>query len=263
MRRELALTLAAALMSPAAMASGTHSGGGGGGGGHSGGGHSGGSSGHSSPSHGGGQSSARSSSSGHIRDHSTGFHSYGSGLSGAERRHPSGGGGRLRPYRPYGGSYYGSYYSPGFYGSLYFGWPYFYDPFYYDPFFYGGYGAYGGGYALGYYPPYPPAGYPGEDPAPYAPRDPEADRGRYGDRSTDSAPEDPDSAQVRISAWPLDASIYVDGEFRGTAREVTVLRLPAGRHRIEVVRPGFRPVEREVEVGAGETRELRLRLQRP
>jgi hypothetical protein len=170
----------------------------------------------------------------------------------AERRHPPAGVRRGRfPYRPF----YGSYYGPRYLGSLYFGWPYYYDPYYYDPFFYGG-------YSMGYYPPYPETGYRYEPEPDYVP-DPEADRGRYDDRGPDATGEDPGSNLLRLSVWPRDASLYVDGEFRGTAREVTVLHLPPGRHQIEVVRPGFRPEERDLELVSGETRELTVRLQRP
>jgi hypothetical protein len=58
--------------------------------------------------------------------------------------------------------------------------------------------------------------------------------------------------------------VYVDGEFKGAACQVRSLELPPGRHRIEVVRPGFRTEERDVDVdmdsGAGS--ELVIELQR-
>jgi hypothetical protein len=62
---------------------------------------------------------------------------------------------------------------------------------------------------------------------------------------------------------PEDASVYVDGAFRGSGREASSLRLAPGRHRIEVVRPGFRTAESEVEVPAGETTRLKVTLERP
>ena len=58
--------------------------------------------------------------------------------------------------------------------------------------------------------------------------------------------------QLKLSVRPADASVYVDGAFRGSGREVSLLALPPGRHRIEVVRPGFSTVERDVEITAGE-----------
>ncbi len=59
---------------------------------------------------------------------------------------------------------------------------------------------------------------------------------------------------------PPDASVYVDGAFRGTAREAASLQLPPGRHKLEIVRPGYRTVEREVETIAGEPTELTIEL---
>jgi len=75
-----------------------------------------------------------------------------------------------------------------------------------------------------------------------------------------------DRGRVRLApvVRPDDASVYVDGEFKGAARQVHSLELPPGRHRIEVVRPGFRTEERDVDVdrdsGAGS--ELVIELQR-
>jgi hypothetical protein len=71
-----------------------------------------------------------------------------------------------------------------------------------------------------------------------------------------------DTGSVRLEVNPRDASVYVDGEFRGSGRQSTNLRLRPGRHRIEVVRPGFRTVEREVEVESGRSTELRFELER-
>jgi hypothetical protein len=61
---------------------------------------------------------------------------------------------------------------------------------------------------------------------------------------------------------PDDASVYVDGEFRGSGRRVENLTLPAGRHRIEVVRPGYRTFEREVEVRPGQSEVLTIELEK-
>ena len=63
-----------------------------------------------------------------------------------------------------------------------------------------------------------------------------------------------------MSVRPADASVYVDGAFRGSGREVSLRSLPPGRHRIEVVRPGFSTVERDVEVTAGGTADLTIEL---
>jgi hypothetical protein len=83
----------------------------------------------------------------------------------------------------------------------------------------------------------------------------EEDRDRYSDQSGERG-------VVRLDVRPGDASVYVDGAFRGTGREVRQLRLTPGRHRIEVVRPGYRTVEREVEVRRGGVEDLDIDLDR-
>jgi hypothetical protein len=74
---------------------------------------------------------------------------------------------------------------------------------------------------------------------------------------------DPDRGELRLLIAPIDASVYVDGEFRGTGREASTLTLSSGRHRVEVVRPGYRTAEQEVEVDADGSAELSIELQRP
>jgi hypothetical protein len=71
------------------------------------------------------------------------------------------------------------------------------------------------------------------------------------------------SGSLRLRVTPADASVYVDGEFRGTAREVRSLELRPGTHRIEVVRPGFATAQREVVVEGGQTRDLEVTLREP
>jgi hypothetical protein len=84
----------------------------------------------------------------------------------------------------------------------------------------------------------------------------EGRRGGYEPDDRTSA----DAGQLRLDVRPSDASIYVDGEFRGTARDHDRLTLPPGRHRIEVVRPGFRTLEREVDIRPGRTSDLEVEL---
>src|SRR5262249_46258117 len=91
---------------------------------------------------------------------------------------------------------------------------------------------------------------------------PDADRygERYGDRRRDREDEDaepvrdedsaPDRGTLRLDVTPRDASIYVNGEFRGTGR-LESLSLPAGRYHVEIVRPGYRILERDVEIQVG------------
>jgi hypothetical protein len=73
----------------------------------------------------------------------------------------------------------------------------------------------------------------------------------------------PEAGKLQLAVEPEDASVYVDGAFRGTGREASSLRLAPGRHRIEVVRPGFRTAESEIEVPAGETTRVQVILERP
>jgi archaellum component FlaG (FlaF/FlaG flagellin family) len=77
---------------------------------------------------------------------------------------------------------------------------------------------------------------------------------------------DPDAqgtGELRLLVDPRDASVYVDGEFRGTGREASTLTLAPGRHRVEVVRPGYRTAEHEVEVARDGSAEVSIELQRP
>jgi len=74
--------------------------------------------------------------------------------------------------------------------------------------------------------------------------------------------DDAEAGTLRLDLKPSDASVYVDGEFRGSGRRVETLRLAPGRHRLEVVRPGYRTVEREIEVRAGENSRVEIELGR-
>jgi hypothetical protein len=159
----------------------------------------------------------------------------------AAARHPRAGTGGSYSYPRYGGHhspryaghYYGyGYYRPYVYGSFYAGWPYYYSS---------------GWWPYGYYSPsYSVAYYASRDAAPAAP--PESNR---------------DAGRVRLEVRPEDASVYVDDEFWGNARETKFLTLRSGRHSIELVRPGFEVVRREVEVARGETTDVLVELQRP
>src|SRR5262249_34423182 len=83
------------------------------------------------------------------------------------------------------------------------------------------------------------------------------------DRPSDRAGERPYSAEpgrLRLDVRPSDASVYVDGNFVGLASHTSVIALPPGPHRVEVVRPGFRTEERDVEVAPGASRELSIEL---
>ena len=90
--------------------------------------------------------------------------------------------------------------------------------------------------------------------------DPDEDRPRAEDRDSRRAAG---AGALHLSVRPDDASVYVDGQFRGSGRQVRDLEVPAGRHHIEVVRPGFKTFERQVEVKAGEAVEIDAELERP
>lgn len=92
-------------------------------------------------------------------------------------------------------------------------------------------------------------------------RDDQAGRRERDDPGEDDR-DDADAASVRLDLRPADASVYVDGEFRGAGRRVETLRLAPGRHRLEVVRPGYRTVEREIDVRAGEETRVQIDLGR-
>ena len=89
-----------------------------------------------------------------------------------------------------------------------------------------------------------------------------SDDGRGEDRTFDERRDSRDAGTLRLEVRPDDASIYVDGEFFGSARRAGSMSLAPGRHRIEVVRPGFRTVEREVEIQPGRTESLAIDLSR-
>ena len=68
---------------------------------------------------------------------------------------------------------------------------------------------------------------------------------------------------LTLNVTPADASVYLDGRFVGSARQTGELELRPGRHRVEVVRPGYRTAERELAIETGRTQTLSLDLARP
>jgi len=257
-----ALTLVLALASQPVLAQG-HRGGG------SRGGHGGGSYGGGSRGGYGGSAIARHPSAG-PRSGAVGAMRYGSHPgyaprgSVAQQRHPRAGTGYGYGYYPGHGSYRGgrSYYRP-YYGYR----PYYsYNPYYSSywpgvslsfgwgygsswPYYAGGY--YGSpGYSVGVSAPYVAVGRDDSGAPPPPARDAE--------RSYDGP-----SGRVRLEVRPDDTSVYVDDEFRGTAREARIMNLPPGRHVIELVRPGFAVERREVTVVSGERQDVLVQLLRP
>jgi len=89
------------------------------------------------------------------------------------------------------------------------------------------------------------------------------DDDQMDDRKMDSMSSS--GAHLRLSVEPEDASIYLDGQFVGTGSDVSLLQagLPVapGTHRLAVVRPGHRAVEKEFDVKAGGNVELNIELE--
>jgi hypothetical protein len=194
---------------------------------------------------------------------------YGSRGYGSGRGYGGGYGYRGRGYgyggRSYGPGYrygrgfrYGYGYGPFWGLGLDFGWPY-YGADYYDvaP-YYSGYPYADGGYSGGsdaYYG--NPGTYSGSGDA-YA-----GSPGAYSDRGGPNNQQPSGGGVLRVAVRPLDATIYVDGRFRGSGHDVSTLQLSEGRHRVEVVRPGFRTYTRDFDVNADHPLQLSITLERP
>ena len=71
---------------------------------------------------------------------------------------------------------------------------------------------------------------------------------------------------LSFSVEPRDAVVYLDGEFLAEGGELArlhgALAVAAGDHRVQVVRPGYRSMTRDVTVEADRTAALELRLER-
>jgi hypothetical protein len=103
----------------------------------------------------------------------------------------------------------------------------------------------------------------GEDQADVMTRnEPPRDNERDGDRDVQVAPSSTSGA-LELDVQPQDATVYVDGEFKGIGREAGNLELPEGRHRVEVVRPGFRTFTTEIDVTSNRPAQLTIELERP
>jgi hypothetical protein len=99
----------------------------------------------------------------------------------------------------------------------------------------------------------------GEDEAPLAAA-PAPERDRDSRYARQKPVEGRAPGVLRLSVTPADASVYVDGAFMGSAEAAAELALAPGAHRIEVVRPGYDPWVREIELEASERRELVVEL---
>jgi hypothetical protein len=161
------------------------------------------------------------------------------------------------PYYPYYGyGYYPYYYgSPYFYGSLYFGWPYSYS-YYGVPYASGDYSP---NYTTNHYYSTPP---PGEDQGGGESAPPSEDYSGAPSGGPNTSEIDRNSGELRLEVRPEDTSVYVDDRFCGTAREARGLKLPPGRHSVELVRPGFATEHREIDVVTGQRADMSVEMQR-
>ncbi|TNF72376.1 MAG: PEGA domain-containing protein [Acidobacteria bacterium] len=85
---------------------------------------------------------------------------------------------------------------------------------------------------------------------------------RQGSSSSRDVRRDP--GRVHLTVAPEDASVYLDGRFLGSARELAGLHagllVDPGQHSLEVVRPGFQPRELDFGVASGEDLDLEVAL---
>ncbi|HEY3220255.1 MAG TPA: PEGA domain-containing protein, partial [Gemmatimonadales bacterium] len=146
--------------------------------------------------------------------------------------------------------YYYGYYNP------YFAYPRPYPyPYPYPPYGYGyPYPAPGYPYPPPAYPPaYPPSGYPpsGYPPSGYPPsaNPPAGSVGVQG-------PNQVNTGGVSFEITPSTAEVFVDGQYMGTVGQFTPtsqpLGLTPGRHHVEIRAPGYRTMDFDVDVIAGQ-----------
>jgi PEGA domain-containing protein len=73
------------------------------------------------------------------------------------------------------------------------------------------------------------------------------------------------TGRLRIHAEPPDAAVYLDGEYLGMAGDLDrihgSLAVAAGKHRLEVVRPGFASTARSIDVEGTAPATVELRLE--
>jgi hypothetical protein len=81
-------------------------------------------------------------------------------------------------------------------------------------------------------------------------------------RAEVTPPQGEPRGTVHLRVRPEDATVYVDGEYRGTARALEYCPLPPGHHRVELVRPGYQPLGTEFDVAAGQTTEVALSMEK-
>jgi hypothetical protein len=91
------------------------------------------------------------------------------------------------------------------------------------------------------------------------------DHGDDRARAPRASRDDSGRSHLRLTVEPQDASVYLDGQFVGTGTDVSLLHagLPVapGHHKLAVVRPGHKAVEKEFDVKSGGNFELEISLE--
>jgi hypothetical protein len=77
-----------------------------------------------------------------------------------------------------------------------------------------------------------------------------------------TTPQGEPHGEVALRVEPRDATVYVDGTFVGLVRELGVLRLTPGHHRVDLARPGYRELTKELDVEVGRRSEIVLSMER-
>jgi hypothetical protein len=144
----------------------------------------------------------------------------------------------------------------------------YYDPFY-DPYY-----PYASAYPYPYsypstYPAYPPQAYPPQayppqayppsayPPSAYPPASTQPGYPQSGYPPQGSiSPSQPNTGGISFEIQPSDAQVYVDGQYVGTVGQFTSrsqpLGLTAGRHHIQITAPGYRTMDLDADIVAGE-----------
>jgi len=167
--------------------------------------------------------------------------------------------------------------------------PYYYDPYYYDPYYppyyypgpYGPYGypappaypPYPPAYPSPNYPPqYPPSNYPSQYPS--APSQYPSARSQYPSAQAGSIRVEPGrpaenaahAAGLSFDVTPITAEVFIDGSYVGTVGQFTPSMQPLdvrpGHHRVEIRASGYRTLNFEVDVTAGQVMPLQGTMER-
>jgi len=135
----------------------------------------------------------------------------------------------------------------------------YYNPYYYAPYPYPYGYTYPYPYSYSYpstYPAYPPPAYaPPSYPPPAYPTPPVYPQSGYPPQGS-ITPSQPNTGGVSFEIQPANAQLYVDGRYVGTVGQFSPtsqpLGLTAGRHHIQITAPGYRTMDLDVDITAGE-----------